>query len=85
MSAGNLVGTIFNCIAFTAMWVVLGLAIDKVGLIFNRTIQILPTFQDAVNGFQITQTIWIVITIIAWIVFWVNYVINESNEATGLV
>ena len=85
MSAGNLIGTIFVCVVFSAMWVVLGAAVDKIGLIFNHTIQLLPSFQDAANGMTLMQTVWIVIPILVWIVLWINYAVNEANEAGGLV
>lgn len=85
MSAGNFLGTIFVSVAVGAMWVVLSLAIDKIGAIFNRTIGLLPTFQDAVNGFTLTQTIWMIIPIIIWLILWINYAVNEANEATGYV
>ena len=85
MSAGNFLGTMFVSVAVGAMWVVLGLAIDKIGAIFNRSIAVLPTFQDAVNGFTLTQTIWMIIPIIIWVILWINYAVNEANEATGYV
>ena len=85
MSAGNLMGTIFVCVVFSAMWVVLGAAVDKIGLIFNHMIQLLPSFQDAANGMTLMQTVWIVIPILVWIVLWINYAVNEANGAGGLV
>jgi hypothetical protein len=85
MSAGNFMGTIFVCVMATAMWIVLSLAIEKVALVFNRTIALIPTFQDAVNGFQITQVIWSILLIIIWIALWFNYAQNEASEAGGYV
>ena len=85
MSAGNLLGSAFVGLASSAMWIVLGAVIDKLGIVFNRTIAVLPTFQDAVNGFKITQMIWTVILIIIWIAIWFNYAQNEANEAGGYV
>ena len=84
ISAGNLLGTILVDVAAFAMWLVLGAAIDKIGHVFNYTIRILPSFQDAVTGFNNTQIVWSVILIVVWIVSWVNYALNESNEAGGL-
>lgn len=85
MSAGNFMGTIFNCVMASAMWITLGLAVDKVGQVFNHVIQVLPSFQDAVNGFTITQTIWLILLVIIWIVLWINFATNEASEAGGLV
>ena len=85
MSFGNFFGTLFVGIMFSAMWVVLGAAITKVGKVFNHTIATLPSFQDAANGFAITQWIWIIIPAIVWLFLWVNYAHNEANEAGGYV
>ena len=85
MSAGNFLGTLFVSVAFSAMWMVIGAAIDKVGIIFNYTVRVLPSFQDAVNGFTITQMAYLVIPIIVWIGIWVNYAQNEASEAGGFV
>lgn len=85
MSAGNLLGTILVDVAAFAIWSILGLAIDKIGHVFNYTIRILPSFQDAVTGFNMTQTVWLVMLIVVWVVSWVNYALNESSEAGGLV
>ena len=85
MSAGNFLGTLFVGVFFSAMWMVLGAAIDKIGQVFNYTIKVLPSFQDAVTGFNMTQTAWMVIPIVFWIIIWINYAQNESSEAGGLV
>jgi len=85
MSAGNFMGTIFVCVMATAMWMVLSLAIEKVALVFNRSISLIPTFQDAVNGFSITQIIWGILLIVIWFVLWFNYAQNEASEAGGYV
>ena len=85
MSAGNFFGTLFVSIMVSAVWIVLGAAIDKIGQIFNRTIQILPTFQDAVTGFTITQQIWSVLLIVMWLFIWINYAQNEAIEAGGYI
>lgn len=85
MSAGNFFGTIFVCAMSSVVWMVLGFAIDKLGAIFNKTIQLLPTFQDAANGFSMQQTIWMILLALIWILAWINYAFNESNEAGGWV
>jgi type II secretory pathway component PulF len=85
MSAGNFLGTIFVGLMFTTMWVVLSAAITKVAKVFNHTITILPSFQDAVTGFAITQWIWVILTAIVWGMLLFNYYQNESNEAGGWV
>ena len=78
-------GTIFNCVAFSFMWIVIGFALEKIGQVFNHTITVLPTMQDAVNGFQITQVIFTVIPVLVWIILWFNYATNEASEAGGYV
>ena len=85
MSAGNLLGSVFAAVMSTAVWLVIGWAIDKVGVVFNRTISILPSFQDAVNGFNQMQSAYVVILAIIWVTIWLNYAINESNESGGYV
>jgi hypothetical protein len=85
MSAGNFLGTLFVAIMASVMWIVLSAAIEKVVLVFNHTIRLLPTFQDAANGVQITQIIWGVILIIIWIALFFNYAQNEASEAGGYV
>jgi hypothetical protein len=85
MSAGNFMGTIFVAVMATAMWLVLAMAIEKVALVFNKVLTIAPTFQDAINWFQITQTIWSFLLIVIWIVIWFNYAQNEASEAGGYV
>lgn len=85
MSAGNLFGTLFVGLVFSAMWVIMGAILEKVGLVFNHLIPLLPTMQDAVNGFQITQVFYGVIPIIVWFFLWFNYAQNEASEAGGYV
>jgi hypothetical protein len=85
MSAGNLLGTVFVGIMFSAMWIIIGAMIEKVGIVFNHYILLVPSFQDAVNGFQLTQVIFTVIPIIVWIALWVNYAQNEASESGGYV
>jgi len=85
MSAGNFLGTIFVSVMFSAMWLVIGAMIEKIGIVFNHLIPLLPTMQDAVNGFHLTQTIYMVIPAIVWIAIWINYAQNEASEAGGYV
>lgn len=85
MSAGNLLGTLFVCVMASAIWIILGFAIDKIARVFNHTMQVLPTFQDAANGFTITQTIWSFLLVIIWLALWFNYAQNEASEAGGYV
>ena len=83
MSAGNLIGSIWNTALFGGIWVVLGAAIDKIFKVFNTSITVLPSLQDAVNGMGIMQTIWSMILIIMFIVIWINYLANENSQASG--
>ena len=83
MSAGNLLGSIWNTALFGGLWVVLGMAIDKIFKAFNTTIKVLPSLQDAVNGMGMMQTIWSVILILMFIVIWINYLANENSMASG--
>jgi hypothetical protein len=83
MSAGNFIGSVFNTVFFGGLALVLGYAVEKVFRAFNHSITVLPTFQDAVNGFTVLQTIWSAIWIIMFIVIWVNYLLNENSQASG--
>jgi type II secretory pathway component PulF len=82
MSAGNLFGLVFNLFAFAAFWTFLGWLVDKLADIFNSTIQVLPTLQDAVTGFAITQVIWGVLGGIAFLAFILNYYLNEHSQSS---
>jgi len=83
MSAGNLLGSIWNTVFFGALWVILGAAIQKIFVAFNTSLKVLPSLQDAVNGMGIMQTIWTFILIIMFIVIWFNYMMNEQSQASG--
>jgi type II secretory pathway component PulF len=83
MSAGNLIGSVFNTLLFGGLYTVFSYIIEKLFRAFNHTIAILPTFQDAVNGFSIMQQFWIAIFILIFIVIWVNYLLNENSQASG--
>jgi uncharacterized membrane protein len=83
MSAGNLIGSLWNTVFFAGLWIVLGAALDKVFKAFNTSIKVLPSLQDAVNGMGIVQTVWGMILIILFIVIWINYLMNENSQAGG--
>jgi hypothetical protein len=83
LSAGNLIGAIANTVLLGGIWVVLGAAFDKIFKVFNSTINVLPTMQDAVNGMGIMQWIWSMIMILIFFVIWLNYMMNESSQASG--
>lgn len=83
MSAGNLFGSIFATVILGGIWVVLGAAVDKIFNIFNYTIKVLPSLQDAVNGMSIMQWVWSALMVIIFIVIWFNYMMNESSQASG--
>jgi hypothetical protein len=83
MSAGNLIGSLWNTIFFAGLWIVLGACLDKVFKAFNASIKVLPSLQDAVNGMGIVQTVWSTLLIILFVVIWINYVMNENSQASG--
>lgn len=83
MSAGNLIGSIFNTIFFGMLWVVLGMIVEKMFRAFNYSMTVLPTLQDAANGLTIMQTAWSVICVIIFLVIWINYTLNENSQASG--
>lgn len=65
------------------IWVVLDAAMDKIFRVFNYSITVLPSLQDAVNGMGIMQWIWSMIMIVIFFVIWLNYMLNESSQASG--
>jgi hypothetical protein len=83
MSAGNFLGSLASTILLGGIWTILGAAIDKIFKMFNYTIKVLPSLQDAVNGMGIMQYVWTAIMIIIFIVIWFNYMMNESSQASG--
>ena len=85
MSAGALVGTIMNFLMFSGIWMVVGVVFDKIGVCFNSTIRIMPTFQDAVNGFALTQVVYGIIPVIYFIALIINYILVENSTASGEV
>jgi type II secretory pathway component PulF len=85
MSAGGLFGLFMNMFIAAALWMGIGAVVDRIGAIFNQTINMLPSFQDAVNGFSITQTIWSFLLVIIFIALSINYLINENSLSSGEV
>lgn len=83
MSAGNLFGSIFATVILGGVWVVLGAAVDKIFQVFNYSIKVLPSMQDAANGMGIMQVVWSVIMFLIFLVIWMNYMFNESSQASG--
>lgn len=83
VSAGNLIGSIWNTLLAAGIWIVLGAVFDKLFIAFNFTMKMLPSMQDALNGFSIMQTIWSVLLIIIFFVIWLNYLFNENSQASG--
>ena len=69
MSAGGVVGYIFNLVMFAGIWTVIGVVVDKIAVIFNITIQLMPSYQDAVNGFSMMQTIYAALPVVVFIAF----------------
>ena len=85
MSAGALFGTIMNFVMFAGVWMILGTVFDKIGVLFNTTIRLMPTMQDAVNGFALTQLIYGVLPVLYFIALVINYVLVENSQASGEV
>jgi hypothetical protein len=85
MSAGGLIGTVGNIIFFGVFWIILGVAIDKVGYAFNKTINIIPTFQDAVTGFTMVQQVYLIMPALVFVVLIVDYILTENSKRSGEV
>lgn len=85
MSAGGLFGTIMNFFLFAALWAVVGYVLDKIGVAFNTTIRLMPTMQDAVNGFALVQLIYMVLPVVMFIALIINYILVENSQASGEV
>jgi type II secretory pathway component PulF len=83
MAGGNLIGSVFNTFAFTAVWVILGYAVDKLATVFNLSVNVLPTLQDAVTGFSMTEFIFGIVPVIAFFVIWTNYFLVEHSQSSG--
>ena len=82
MSAGGLFGLFLNLFVAAGLWTILGAAVEKVAKAFNSTISVMPTLQDAVNGFSLMQTVWGAIMVVIFLALVVNYLFEESNRAT---
>jgi type II secretory pathway component PulF len=78
MSWGSLFGAMMNTVAFGALWVVLGKVIEVITKAFNHAITVIPTFQDAVTGFNMMQWGWSGMMVIILLGIWFNYVANSS-------
>jgi len=85
MSAGGLFGTIMNFFLFAGLWVVVGTVFDKIGATFNITMRIMPTMQDAVNGFALTQLIYGILPVVVFIALVINYIMVENSQTSGEV
>jgi predicted RND superfamily exporter protein len=82
MAGGNLFGLFFNIFAFSAIWVFLSPAVVKLASVFAWAVGVLPTFQEAVTGFNTTLIIWGIIPGLAYIVFLLNYFRNEHSDSS---
>jgi hypothetical protein len=81
----NLFGLIFVNIFFAGIWTVLGICIDKMGVIFNQTIQLMPTMQDFVNGFSMMQTVWVALPIVVFLFTCFDYIMTQNSISSGEV
>ena len=82
MSAGGIIGMFFNFFVFAAVWTVIGYAVEKLGHVFNMTIAMIPTLQDAVNGFSVVQMIYGVIPVVFALILIVDYYMNEHSHSS---
>ena len=85
MSAGSLIGTLFNLGIFGVFWIILGIAVDKIGWAFNLSIRAIPTFQDAVTGFTMVQWIYTIIPALVFVTLIVDHVLTENSKSSGEV
>jgi hypothetical protein len=74
-----------NFFLFAGLWVIVGTVFDKIGATFNITMKLMPTMQDAVNGFALTQLIYSVLPVVVFIALVVNYLLVENSTASGEV
>lgn len=79
MSWGYLFGAFFNTVAFGMCWIACGKFVEVIARAFNKSITIVPSFQDAVTGFTIQQYIWSGITVIVILAIWLNYYVNSNS------
>ena len=80
----NLFGVIFVNIFFAALWTILGMIIDKIGVIFNMTIQLMPTMADFVNGFSMMQTIWVALPLLVFVFTVIDYVLSQNETGNAV-
>jgi hypothetical protein len=85
MSAGGIFGLVMNILIFSGIWTVVGVVVDKFGVVFNSTMRVMPTMQDAVNGFAITQIVYGILPVIMFITLLINYFVNENAQSSGEV
>lgn len=85
MSAGGIVGLTMNTLIFVGLWTIIGVAVDKLGQVFNTSIAIMPTMQDAVTGFSIAQSVYAALPVIMFIFLLINYFVNENAQTGGEV
>jgi len=85
MSAGALFGSFMNFFIFAGEWMVIGTVFDKVASIFNSTIRLMPTMQDAVNGFALTQIIYGALPVVFAFALFINYILVENSSSSGEV
>lgn len=80
MSAGNIIGLFFNLFAFATIWTFVGWVVDRIAIMFNSTLNLLPSLQDAATGFSLVQMIYGIIPAIAFVVILFNYYLNEHSR-----
>jgi type II secretory pathway component PulF len=82
MSAGNLIGMVFNLFIFAAVWTGGGWVVDRLAVAFNSSIRLLPTLQDMVSGFSTVQMIYGILPVVAFLVIIINYYLNEHSMSS---
>lgn len=85
MSSGSLIGTVANIIFFGVFWTILGVGVDKIGFAFNISVRTIPTFQDAINGFTMTQQVFWILPAIVAVTLLIDHVLTESHKSSGEV
>jgi hypothetical protein len=85
MAAGNYLGALLATVFSFGMWWIIGKAFDILVPVFNKTITILPSFQDAVSGFSLVQWIYSITLFVILLGIWINAVLNEVTDASGVI
>jgi hypothetical protein len=85
MAAGNYLGAGLASVFSITMWWIFGAAFDKLAVVFNKTISLLPSFQDAVSGFTLTQQIYLISIVVIILGIWINAALNEVTDASGVI